>query len=74
MNTRHRPESNRRRRLIQAAGAATASAGLGLIGAPAFAQAGRRIKLGYVAPITGQLASFGLGRIAGEHAAENMRR
>ncbi|MCC6472543.1 MAG: ABC transporter substrate-binding protein [Burkholderiales bacterium] len=54
----HRHQSNRRR-LIKAAGAATASAGLELLGAPAFAQGARRIKLGYVAPITGPLASFG---------------
>jgi branched-chain amino acid transport system substrate-binding protein len=53
------PHSDRRRRLLQAAGAATATTGLSLIGAPAFAQAGRRIRLGYVAPITGPLASFG---------------
>ena len=58
MSKQH-PDSDRRRRLLQAAGAATASAGLSLIGAPAFAQAGRRIRLGYVAPITGPLASFG---------------
>ncbi len=51
--------SDRRRELIKAAAAATASAGLGLVGARAFAQATRRIKLGYVAPITGPLAGFG---------------
>ena len=59
MKARKFPESDRRRRLLKAAGAATASTGLGLIGARAFAQAGRRIKLGYVAPITGPLAGFG---------------
>ncbi len=58
MSEEHRHQSNRRR-LIKAAGAATASAGLELLGAPAFAQGARRIKLGYVAPITGPLASFG---------------
>ena len=59
MKSKQLVESLRRRQLLQAAGAATAAAGLGLVGAPAFAQAGRRIKLGYVAPITGPLAGFG---------------
>ncbi len=47
-----------RRRVLKALGAAGA---LGLAGraAPAFAQAGRRIKIGYVSPQTGPLAAFG---------------
>ena len=47
-----------RRRVLKALGAAGA---LGLAGraAPAFAQAGRPIKIGYVSPQTGPLAAFG---------------
>jgi branched-chain amino acid transport system substrate-binding protein len=49
-----------RRRAIKAAAALSASA-TGLLGAagPAFAQAGRTIKIGYVSPQTGALAGFG---------------
>src|SRR6185503_3978348 len=50
-----------RRGFLRLAGGATLVAGAAGLGVPAFAQAGRKIKIGYVSPQTGPLAAFGEG-------------
>jgi branched-chain amino acid transport system substrate-binding protein len=48
-----------RRDFLRLMGSAAVVAGAGGLGAPAFAQASRKIKIGYVSPQTGPLAAFG---------------
>ncbi len=49
----------KRRAFLRLMGSAAVVAGAGGLSAPAFAQAGRKIKIGYVSPQTGPLAAFG---------------
>jgi branched-chain amino acid transport system substrate-binding protein len=50
-----------RREFLRLMGGATLVAGASGLGVPAFAQSGRKIKIGYVSPQTGPLAAFGEG-------------
>jgi branched-chain amino acid transport system substrate-binding protein len=52
-------EEAKRRAFLRLMGSAAVVAGAGGLSAPAFAQAGRKIKIGYVSPQTGPLAAFG---------------
>ncbi|HTS53762.1 MAG TPA: ABC transporter substrate-binding protein [Burkholderiales bacterium] len=49
----------KRRAFLRLMGSAAVVAGAGGLSGPAFAQAGRKIKIGYVSPQTGPLAAFG---------------
>jgi len=49
----------KRRDFLRLMGNAVVVAGAGSLSVPAFAQAGRKIKIGYVSPQTGPLAAFG---------------
>ena len=53
------PRSPERRKVIQATAAAGAALSLGTLGRLAWAQSGRKIRIGYVSPQTGPLAAFG---------------
>jgi branched-chain amino acid transport system substrate-binding protein len=52
-------EEAKRRAFLRLMGSAAVVAGAGSLSAPAFAQASRKIKIGYVSPQTGPLAAFG---------------
>jgi branched-chain amino acid transport system substrate-binding protein len=54
-----RETAPKRRDFLRLIGGTALTAGAGSLSLPAFAQAGRKIKIGYVSPQTGPLAAFG---------------
>jgi branched-chain amino acid transport system substrate-binding protein len=54
-----RENASKRRDFLRLMGGSALAAGAGSLSLPAFAQAGRKIKIGYVSPQTGPLAAFG---------------